>query len=70
MSGTKSATFPMVTNLKLCRNDSSLLPNSTSYRSLIGKLIYLTVTRPYLSFAIQVLSQFMAAPFVNHVNVA
>lgn len=52
MFGTKSATFPMVINLKLSRNDYALLSKSTSYRSLVGNLIYLNVARPNLSFAV------------------
>jgi len=29
------------------------------YKRLVGKLIYLTITRPHISFAISVVSQFM-----------
>ena len=36
-----------------------VLKDFTGYQKLIGKLIYLTITRPDISFAIQTLSQFM-----------
>lgn len=40
------------------------------YRRLIGRLIYLGVTRPELSYAIHILSQFMIAPQEEHWNAA
>ncbi|XP_070034247.1 uncharacterized mitochondrial protein AtMg00810-like [Nicotiana tomentosiformis] len=36
------------------------------YQRLIGKLLYLTLTRPNISFAIQTLSQFMQQPKISH----
>ncbi|RDY10922.1 Copia protein, partial [Mucuna pruriens] len=36
------------------------------YRRLVGKLIYLTITRPDISFAMGVVSQFMQALCVDH----
>lgn len=39
----------------LDKNDF-LLSNITEYQKLIGKLIYLTVTRPNISYIVQMLS--------------
>ncbi|KAL4569586.1 hypothetical protein LXL04_025227 [Taraxacum kok-saghyz] len=47
-----------------------LLSDFTGYQKLIGKLIYLTITRPDISYAIQTLSQFMHAPRKSHVKLA
>lgn len=51
---------------------SSLLQDTDiySYRRPIGRLIYLTVTRPDLAYSVQVLSQFIAKPRLDHHNAA
>lgn len=36
------------------------------YRRLVGKLNYLTITRPDISYAVSVVSQFLEAPSVPH----
>ncbi|XP_070012283.1 uncharacterized mitochondrial protein AtMg00810-like [Nicotiana sylvestris] len=50
-------------------NDAEL-QEAGSYQKLIGKLFYLTITRPDISFAVQVLSQFMQHPKESHMEVA
>ncbi|CAL1387373.1 unnamed protein product [Linum trigynum] len=57
---------PMEQNLKLRRDDSDLLPDSSQYRSIVSSLIYLTHTRPDISYVVQVVSQFMSAPQSSH----
>ncbi|XP_073263057.1 uncharacterized protein [Populus alba] len=70
-SGAKPITFPMESTLKLSTHDTSPpLPNPASYRRLIGRLLYLTLTRPNLSYAIQTLSQFMSNPHTLHMQAA
>ena len=41
----------------------------TMYRQLVGSLIYLTITRPHLSYAIGFMSQFMQNPCEGHLDV-
>ncbi|XP_020262510.1 uncharacterized protein LOC109838480 [Asparagus officinalis] len=55
----KHASTPMEANIDLWRDDTSLLDDAGRYRRLIGKLIYLIVTRPDITFAVGVLSRFM-----------
>jgi hypothetical protein len=44
----KPSKFPMDFNLRLSKHKGSLLEDPTSYRRLIGRLLYLTITRPNL----------------------
>ncbi|XP_019432572.1 PREDICTED: uncharacterized protein LOC109339568 [Lupinus angustifolius] len=46
--------------------DGELLSDPTIYRRLMGKLLYLTHTRPDLSFAVGNFSQFIAKPTNLH----
>nr|XP_043614093.1 uncharacterized mitochondrial protein AtMg00810-like [Erigeron canadensis] len=48
--------------------DDKLLGNITEYQKLIGKLIYLTLTRPDISNVVQCLSQFMHSPLESHLK--
>ncbi|KAM1406683.1 hypothetical protein ACFXTH_001330 [Malus domestica] len=38
------------------------------YQQLVGKLIYLTITRPDITYAVSLASQFMHSPMVDHLN--
>lgn len=68
--GAKPASFPLEQNHKLALSESALLDDAEPYRRLIGRLIYLPVTRPDLAFSIHVLAQFMQAPREDHWNAA
>ena len=46
----KAMATPMDSNLKLLADDSSELVDVTQYRQIIGSLMYLTNTRPYICF--------------------
>jgi len=68
--GAKPAFVPMEQNHLLARSTSPLLTDVESYRRLVGRLIYLAFTRPDLSYAVHILSQFMHAPRKDHMDAA
>lgn len=55
---------------KLLRKDGSQVANSTSYRSLIGGLIYLTHTRPDIAFSMSLIFKFMEKSSQEHFGAA
>eukprot|EP00253_Pinus_taeda_P004541 PITA_04541 len=66
MQDCKPATTPMEPGLKLSAQSSSPLVDETLFRQLVGSLIYLTATRPDISFAVSYISRFMSTPKANH----
>jgi hypothetical protein len=62
-------------HLQLRPTDGTPLEDPSSYRHIVGSLIYLTVTRPdiahdvhifYIAHAVHILSQFVSAPTSVH----
>ena len=64
--GARPVETPMDPNVKLCVDQGELLHNPDQYRRLVGKLNYLTITRPDISFAVSLVSQFMSTPRYPH----
>lgn len=61
---------PMNLKQKLQQDDGAGKINQKLYRSLVGGLMYLTHTRPDISFAVGVVSRFMCNPSKEHYGVA
>ncbi|XP_019229411.1 PREDICTED: uncharacterized protein LOC109210448 [Nicotiana attenuata] len=79
LGGAKPASSPLEQNQKLTTVDydnhvglkgDEELTNIGGYQKWIGKLIYLTITRPDICFAVHVLSQFMQHPKQSHLEAA
>ena len=63
--GAKPCSFPMAPGLHLTR-EGELFEDSERYRRLVGKLNYLTVTRPDIAHSVSVVSQYMSSPTVDN----
>ncbi|KAG7578814.1 GAG-pre-integrase domain [Arabidopsis thaliana x Arabidopsis arenosa] len=61
---------PMDPTITLTKETGTLLDNGTSYRELVGRLLYLTITRPDITFAVHKLSQFLSCPTDIHMQAA
>ncbi|KAF7808006.1 Retrovirus-related Pol polyprotein from transposon RE1 [Senna tora] len=70
MLGCKAAETPMETNYKTRFSQESPLVDTGRYQLLVDKLIYLTHTRPDISFPVSVISQFMNCPNEEHLEAA
>lgn len=58
----------MEPNLKLSDSSGDLLSDASVFRKIVGKLLYLTHTRPDITYAVHKLSQFMSAPRTDHLK--
>ena len=70
MTACKPCKIPMDQNLKLSKHHGQLLADPGIYRRLVGRLLYLTITRPNLAYSVHKLSQFMPKPRKSHLDAA
>ena len=68
MLACKPAKTPIEMNHKLGIFPDQPPTNKGRYQRLVGRLIYLSHTRPDLAYAMSVVSQFMHAPSEEHMN--
>ncbi|XP_057739664.1 uncharacterized mitochondrial protein AtMg00810-like [Arachis stenosperma] len=64
----KPTALPMEPNLKLSSTDGTPLSDPSLYRRLVGRLMYLTISRPEITYAVNTLSQFMKSPSSSHMD--
>lgn len=68
--GCKPSSVPMDPNLHLIKDLGELLSQPRVYMELIRRLLYLTITRPDITFVVHQLSQFLSAPTDVHLHAA
>jgi hypothetical protein len=59
MTDCKSTPTPFLSGVKLEDGEETPLVDNTLYRQLVGSLLYLTHSRPYLSYVVGTVSRFM-----------
>lgn len=57
-------------SIKLSSEDGELISNAEVYRHLIGKLMYLTITRSDICFVVHKLCQYSSASRIPHIKAA
>ncbi|XP_019090032.1 PREDICTED: uncharacterized protein LOC109128321 [Camelina sativa] len=64
--GAQPIDTPMEQNHALAKVDGELYSNPSRYRRLVGRLVYLALTRPDLSYIVHLLAQLLAEPRQRH----
>ncbi|GAB2282201.1 hypothetical protein Dimus_039528 [Dionaea muscipula] len=64
----KPSITPIEVNHKLGLYANQVPADRERYQRLVGRLIYLSHTRPYIAYAVSVVSQFMQAPSRDHMD--
>jgi hypothetical protein len=59
---------PALTHLKLTKDEKGISVDQSLYRSMIGSLLYLTASRPDLTFAVGVCARYQADPKMSHLT--
>ncbi|CAL1374616.1 unnamed protein product [Linum trigynum] len=70
MMAARPSGFPMEQNHNLTRPTEERLADAHAYRRLIGRLLYLTITRPDIAYSVNLLSQFVQSPSPDHMAAA
>jgi len=70
LTGCKPANFPSSTNLNHSVDQGEPLSNPEVYGRLVGRLLYLNITRPNISYSVQNLSEFVSQPRQPHLQAA
>ncbi|GAU37336.1 hypothetical protein TSUD_395170 [Trifolium subterraneum] len=66
MDGGNHKRTPAATHLKLTKDETGIDVDQSLYRSLIGSLLYLTASRPDITFAVGVCARYQAQPKMSH----
>ena len=70
MESCKPLPTPIAHGEILCKNDGGVRVNVTTYRSIVGSLMFLTNTSLDIAFATSLVSKYMSGPFESNMKAA
>jgi hypothetical protein len=66
LTDNKTVDTPIEVNARYSSSDGLPLIVPTLHRTIVGSLVYLTITRPDIAYVVHVVSQFVASPTTVH----
>jgi len=57
---------PATTHLKLSKDENGVVVDQSLYRNMIGSLLYLTASRPNITFVVGVCARYQVEPKMSH----
>ena len=66
MENASHKSTPAPTHLKLSKDEAGTSVDQSLYRSMIGSLLYLTASRPDITYAVGVCARYQANPKISH----
>ncbi|XP_022853493.1 uncharacterized protein LOC111374959 [Olea europaea var. sylvestris] len=66
LTDNKIVDTPIEVNTKYFSSDGLPLSDPTLYRTIVGSLVYLTITRPDITYTVHIVSQFVASSTTVH----
>ncbi|XP_047326371.1 uncharacterized mitochondrial protein AtMg00810-like [Impatiens glandulifera] len=66
LTDNKIVDTPIENNARYSLTDGSSLPDPALYRTIVGSLVYLTITRPDIAHDVHIVCQFVTAPTTVH----